>query len=232
MGSMQAIEWASAYPQWVERLISVIGSGSADAWTSAYLEQWTVPITMDINFNGGDYYNLPKEQWPTLGLTHALAMITQSALHPNFFIQIGAQIGYTPLEEDALQSISAKPSIVNWLMGRAAERAHLMDANHLLYLVRANQLFVTGMQGTLEEGLKQITAKVLLIPATTDLLLMPYHAEKIDSLLRANEQSSQLEYLSGDLGHLEGVAGIVKHANTIRAFLNDEAPKAANSDNE
>nr|WP_081483875.1 homoserine O-acetyltransferase [Glaciecola punicea] len=232
MGSMQAIEWASAYPQWVERLISVIGSGSADAWTSAYLEQWTVPITMDINFNGGDYYNLPKEQWPTLGLTHALAMITQSALHPNFFIQIGAQIGYTPLEEDALQSISAKPSIVNWLMGRAAERAHLMDANHLLYLVRANQLFVTGMQGTLEEGLKQITAKVLLIPATTDLLLMPYHAEKIDSILRANEQSSQLEYLSGDLGHLEGVAGIVKHANTIRAFLNDEAPKAANSDNE
>jgi homoserine O-acetyltransferase len=231
MGSMQAIEWASAYPQWVERLISVIGSGSADAWTSAYLEQWTVPITMDTNFNGGDYYSQPKEQWPTLGLTHALAMITQSALHPNFFIQIGEQIGYTPLEEDALQSIYAKPSIVNWLMGRAAERAHLMDANHLLYLVRANQLFVTGMQGTLEEGLKRITAKVLLIPATTDQLLMPYHAEKIDSLLRANEQSSQLEYLSGDLGHLEGVAGIAKHANTIRAFLNDEAPKATSSDN-
>jgi homoserine O-acetyltransferase len=39
MGSMQAIEWASAYPQWVERLISVIGSGSDYAWTSAYLEQ-------------------------------------------------------------------------------------------------------------------------------------------------------------------------------------------------
>jgi len=232
MGSMQAIEWASAYPQWVERLISVIGSGSADAWTSAYLEQWTVPITMDTNFNGGDYYSQPKEQWPTLGLTHALAMITQSALHPNFFIQIGEQIGYTPLEEDALQSIYAKPSIVNWLMGRAAERAHLMDANHLLYLVRANQLFVTGMQGTLEEGLKRITAKVLLIPATTDQLLMPYHAEKIDALLRANEQSSQLEYLSGDLGHLEGVAGIVKHADTIRAFLNDEAPNAVSSDKE
>lgn len=222
MGSMQAIEWASAYPNWVERLISVIGSGTADAWTSTYLEQWTVPITMDANYSDGNYYQKPKDQWPTLGLTHALAMITQSALHPNFFIQIGEQIAYTPLEENALNSISAKPSIVNWLMERAGQRASYMDANHLLYLVRANQLFMTGMQGSFEEGLKRIRANVLLLPATTDLLLMPYHAEKIDRALKANKQDSHLFYLKGDLGHLEGVAGIMQHSETIRAFLADE----------
>lgn len=223
MGSMQAIEWASAYPHWVERLISVIGSGSADPWTSSSLEQWTVPITLDANYDGGNYYAKPKSQWPTLGLTHALAMITQSALHPNFFKQVGEQIAYTPLEAETLQSITAKPSIVRWLMERAGARTSYMDANHLLYLVRANQLFMTGMQGSLEEGLKQISAKVLLIPATTDLLLMPYHAENIDRLLKENHQHSQLVYLTGDLGHLEGVAGIVKHAHTIKAFLADEA---------
>lgn len=219
MGSMQAIEWASAYPQWVDRLISVIGSGSADAWTSASLEQWTVPIKMDANFNNGDYYSKEKDKWPMQGLTHALAMVTQSALHPNFFIQVGEQIGYKPNEADPLADINASPSIVNWLMGRAGERAALMDANHLLYLVRANQLFVTGMEGSLQDGLDNIRAKVLLLPATNDLLLMPYHAEKIHAGLKASDKQSELHYLSGDLGHLEGVAGIASHAHTIKAFL-------------
>lgn len=221
MGSMQAIEWASAYPQWVERLISVIGSGSADAWTSVSLEQWTVPIKMDPHFNQGDYYDKPKDKWPMQGLTHALAMITQSALHPNFFIQVGEQIGYKPNEEKVLSDINANPSIVDWLMGRAGERATLMDANHLLYLVRANQLFITGMGDSLQDGLNNIDAKVLLLPATNDLLLMPYHAEKIQAGLKASNKQSELHYLSGDLGHLEGVAGIASHAHTIKAFLED-----------
>ena len=222
MGSMQAIEWASAYPDWVERLISVIGSGAADAWTTTYLEQWTVPITLDPKFNQGNYYHKPKSEWPMLGLTHAIALITQSALHPEFFRNIGAQIGYKVLEEDVLSDIAAKPSMVNWLMGRAGERAALMDANHLLYLVRANQLFVTGMQGTLEEGLANIQAKVLLLPARTDLLLMPYHAELIAQGLAKHNNAAELHYLNGSLGHLEGVAGIAAHAETIRAFLADD----------
>jgi homoserine O-acetyltransferase len=221
MGSMQAIEWASAYPEWVERLISVIGSGSSDAWTSAFLQQWTVPITIDANFNGGDYYDRPKNKWPMQGLTHALAMITQSALHPNFFNQVGEQIGYKPIEPEILSDINANPSIVNWLMGRAGERAALMDANHLLYLVRANQLFLAGMGGSLQEGLNNIDAKVLLLPATTDLLLMPYHAEKIHAGLKTAHKQSELHYLTGDLGHLEGVAGIASHAQTIKTFLQD-----------
>lgn len=221
MGSMQAIEWASAYPNWVERLISVIGSGSADAWTSVSLEQWTVPIKMDAHFSNGDYYHKPKDKWPMQGLTHALAMITQSALHPKFFIQVGEQIGYKPNEKKALSDINANPSIVDWLMGRAGERAALMDANHLLYLVRANQLFITGMGNSLQDGLNNIKAKVLLLPATNDLLLMPYHAEKIQAGLKAGNKISELQYLSGDLGHLEGVAGIASHAHTIKAFLEE-----------
>lgn len=224
MGSMQAIEWASAYPKWVERLISVIGSGSADAWTSAYLEQWTVAVTLDPHFNQGNYYSQPKNKWPIAGLTQALALITQSALHPEFFVQVGQQIEYSPLEAGPLENILEKPSIVNWLNERAAQRVHSMDANHLLYLVRANQLFLTGMQGSLQDGLNNIQAKVLLLPASGDLLLMPYHAEKIAAGLQANGNEVTLDYLNGtpeqaNLGHLEGVAGIATHADTIEAFL-------------
>ena len=221
MGSMQAIEWASAYPQWVERLISVIGSATADAWTTTALEQWTIPVTLDPNFNDGNYYHLPKDKWPNKGLAYALSFITQSALHPEFFIQTGKQLGYQPVEKDVLANIKNKPSMVKWLQERAQERANSMDANHLLYLVRANQLFLTGMQSTLEEGLASIEAKVLFLPAKTDLLLMPYHAEKAHSILESQNKDTHIKYLDGGLGHLEGVAGIEQHAQAISDFLND-----------
>ncbi|MGK0371691.1 MAG: homoserine O-acetyltransferase [Glaciecola sp.] len=63
-------------------------------------------------------------------------------------------------------------------MQRAAQRSTKMDANHLLYLVRENQLFMTGIQADLASGLAQIQAKTLFITATQDLLLMPYNAEQ------------------------------------------------------
>ena len=57
MGSMQAIDWAAAYPDWVERMISVIGSAQSDAWTTSALEHWATPIKLDTHFNNGDYYD-------------------------------------------------------------------------------------------------------------------------------------------------------------------------------
>ncbi|MGK0371692.1 MAG: homoserine O-acetyltransferase [Glaciecola sp.] len=87
MGSMQAMEWASAYSHWVERLISVVGSAQTDGWTSALLEQWTLPIKLDANWRGGNYYNQTRKDFPNKGLSAALALTTQSALAPGFLMK-------------------------------------------------------------------------------------------------------------------------------------------------
>lgn len=218
MGSMQAIEWASAYPQWVPRLISVIGAAQADGWTTAFLEQWTLPIKLDVNWRGGDYYDQPRERFPNQGLNAALALITQSALAPPFFNQINEQL---LLEADPknMYSIANSPPIVDWLMARAAQRSVTMDANHLLYLVRANQLFMTGMQDNIDKGLAQIQAKTLFITASQDLLLMPYHAENASAKMQQQGKDVTLLYLDGPLGHLEGVNNISQHSEAIREFL-------------
>ncbi len=220
MGSMQAIEWASAYPDEVPRMISVIGSAGADAWTKALLDQWTWPIKLDPAWNNGDYYNDEKTNYPTTGLTQALALITQVALYPDFFNQTGDLL---PKDEKATlaSSVTNDTEIVKWLMQRAGERVEGMDANHLLYLVRANQLFLTGMEDSLTEGLKRITAKTLFITASTDLLLMPYHAELAYKELKALNNDTQLHVIEGPLGHLEGVAGIAKASQWISDFLQE-----------
>ena len=218
MGAMQAMEWASAYPKWVPRLILVVGSAQADGWTTALLEQWTLPIKLDPNWRGGNYYNHARKDYPNQGLTAALALITQSALAPGFFNEMNQQL-LLDADKQAMYDIENSPPIVNWLMERAAQRSTKMDANHLLYLVRANQLFMTGMQGDLAIGLAQIQAKTLFIVATQDLLLMPYHAEQAAKIMQQQGKNVVLKYLEGPMGHLEGLNNISQYSETIREFL-------------
>ena len=172
MGSLQAIEWAAAYPDWVERMVSVIGAGSLDAWTIMGLEQWAQAIKLDPNWNGGNYYDGDA---PLEGVTLAQAMITQGAMHPEYINQAVPKQETLPAK--GLESVTTELPAVEWLFGASRARAPLADANHILYLVRANQLFVAGHQNTLKDGLKNISAKTLFLPSSNDLLLMPYMAE-------------------------------------------------------
>jgi homoserine O-acetyltransferase len=218
MGSMQAIDWAATYPDWVPRMISVIGSGHSDAWTTSLLEQWAIPIRLDVNWQQGDYYNSTP---PMAGLTAALMFITQDALTPAFFIATGkeAEVNYSPLEAGPLNDIRQSHSIINWLHERAASRAKLMDANHLLYLVRANQLFVAGYKQDLTSGLEKLQAKTLFLPSNNDLLLMPYLAKEAFEILKKQGKDSQYTELDGDLGHLNGVSNITQQGQKIADFL-------------
>lgn len=216
MGSMQAIDWASAYPDWVPRMISVIGSGESDPWTTAALEHWATPIRLDKNWQQGNY---TKQNPPIDGLTASLMLITQNALYPSYFNQQGKVIDFHQLETSPLHNIHARHSIVNWLEKRARSRATNMDANHLLYLVRACQLFVAGHGGSLEEGLNNISAKTLFLPSSTDLLLMPYLSQTTHDQLRTLGKNSELGTLNGTLGHLEGVVNVQAQAELIAQFL-------------
>lgn len=220
MGSMQAIDWASAYPEWVPRMISVIGTGQSDAWSAALLEQWALPIKLDPNWQGGDYYQgVP----PTQGLVAALMFITQSALTPEFINQVGQSdaVKHQSLESEPLHSIHQSHGIIKWLRARAESRASVSDANHLLYLVRANQLFVAGHGDTLKEGLTKIQAKSLFLPSSNDLLLMPYLSHQANQTLLELGKTSALLELSGNAGHLNGVIAISQKAQKIKDFLNE-----------
>ncbi|WP_269520594.1 E22 family MetX-like putative esterase [Alteromonas sp. BMJM2] len=219
MGAMQAIDWASAYPSWVPRMLSVIGAGESDAWTTTALEHWATPIRVDRKWNKGNY---SPNEGPTDGLTASLMLITQNALTPEFFNAQGNMLGFKNIEQAPLSSINEQHSITKWLKARAAARGKKMDANHLLYLVRACQLFVAGHKDNLDKGLDTIKAKTLFLPADSDLLLMPYLAQHAHQTLKQQGNSSEYTELQGSLGHLEGVANISKQATAIRQFLENE----------
>lgn len=214
MGSMQALDWASAYPDRVERMISVIGTAQTDAWTTLALEHWSLPIKLDPNWQQGNYYG---QTAPLNGLAQSLMLITQQALYPDFINLQHNQ--HKTLESAPLNDIRQQHQVVKWLHNAALNRAKTMDANHVLYLVRASQLFVAGHGDSLERGLRKIQAKSLFLPAKTDLLLMPYLAKIGHEQLKALGKSSLYEEIDGIQGHLDGVFNISQHSDTLRKFL-------------
>ena len=230
MGSMQAIDWAAAYPQWVPRMISVIGSAQSDPWAVATLEQWATAIRLDHNWQQGNYYG---NQPPIAGLTAALMLITQSSLHPDFINQLGASdsIGHQSVQAGPLSDIQQPYKLISWLQNSARQRASSMDANHLLYLVRANQLFVAGhpdmglsgtnQQENLQLGLKNVGGKSLFLASHNDLLLRPAMAKHAYHTLLKLGKTAQYAEIPGDAGHLNGISNIASQAQRISDFLQD-----------
>ena len=216
MGSMQAMEWASAYPALVARTIAVIPMGlQADAYQIATFNAWAAPILNDPLWNGGDYYGKPA---PVRGLAHALELVTLASRHYGWAAR-EFDHRWSSADGNPLDSWDNHFAIEDAMTQGSAARASGADANSFLYLVRANQLFRVGQGATLAQGLQSIRANVLFVPAASDLLMYRPDVEQAAALLNAQGSHAEIVELKGDGGHLDGVFLINQAGPAIRSFL-------------
>jgi homoserine O-acetyltransferase len=215
MGSLQAMEWGTAYPDMVARVVPVIGTAEVNAFTVGWLDIWGAPIRLDPKWNKGDYYGRDE---PVDGLALALKTVTLHAGHPGW---ADAAFGrkWAAADRDPAKSWDNQFMVVDTLDKAGAARAKSSDANSFLYLVRANQLFTSGHGNSLEESLKAVKAKVLFVPAASDLIFPPGDSEAAVTLLRKLGKSAELATIPGNRGHLDGVVGIAKVGEAIGKFL-------------
>ncbi|MFO1149657.1 MAG: homoserine O-acetyltransferase [Alsobacter sp.] len=218
MGSLQTYEWAASHPDMVDRIMPVIGFPAADANLIAWLDVWAAPIRLDPRWNNGDYYG--KEP-PLAGLAQSLKIVT---LHANHWDWADATFGrkWAKEGEDPMASMANTYLVDAALTAAGAARAKSSDANHLLYLAKANQVFVAGSPngaGTLEEASARIKAPTLLITSPKDLV---FHKDGVDAFVAAMKAAGnpvQHVLLDGNRGHLDGVLSIRQAEGAIRAFV-------------
>jgi homoserine O-acetyltransferase/O-succinyltransferase len=216
MGALQAYEWASSYPGLVGKVIPVIGAGESDGWPIAWLHMWEAPILLDPTWSGGDYYGKAE---PVAGLSTALAMVALNAQHwawtnSSAFGRKWAVEGKDP----ASCLLECKYAIEAALDNGGKARAATSDANHFLYLVKANQTFVAG-GGNLAEGLSKIDAPVLLIASDDDLIFTPDAVDQTAQMIKSDGTPVEQVKIKGGHGHLDGVLAIGQAGQRIVEFL-------------
>ncbi|MCF3974535.1 E22 family MetX-like putative esterase [Paracoccus salsus] len=219
MGGLQSYEWAARYPDLLGRVIPVIASGWADADLIAWLDIWAAPIRLDPNWNGGDYHGGAA---PEAGLAQALKIVT---LHAQSAEWANGVFGRSWAEEgkDPAASWQNEFAVVSALDAAGAARARISDANHFLYLAKANQLFVAGHpEDGLYQGLLDIDVPVMLIHTDEDLVFPGNAVRETGAIIRSAGTSVEIVELEGTRGHLDGVLNIAQASDRIRAFLNAE----------
>lgn len=209
-GSIQAMEWAVLYPDYVPRVVHAIGPGfRMPAYGVAMLDSWSAPIRLDANWHGGDYYGHPP---PLAGLASALKLVRLNSQH---FDGVEAQYGKrdTTAKQDPSARMTDQPAIVSALDALSRQRAVTIDANHFLYTSRAYQLF------DVEQDLARIKAKILFIPSRSDLLFPPFLSQRAAEKFRAAGKQAEVFVLESESGHLAGLSDIAKAGEAIRRFL-------------
>jgi homoserine O-acetyltransferase len=209
-GSIQAMEWATVYPEFVERVIHVIGPGlEIQPYTLGMIDLWTMPIKLDPNWKGGDYYGAAE---PAEGLAQALKVVTLTTVH---YLWAEKLHGYKWAEEgrNPADSMSNLFAIEDALTKSGRARASANDAGHFVWTAKANALY------NVDKEASRIKAKVLFLPAKTDLLFPPEYSRKAAEKLRAQGNHVELYEIDGTNGHLDGIFSIAKVGDRIKAFL-------------
>jgi homoserine O-acetyltransferase len=214
MGALQAIEWAAAYPEMIDRVMPVIGAAEFDPWTIAWLDVWESPIRLDPNFNNGDYYAQGREP-PTRGLAEALKIVTLHAQDRPALARFGRRVAEG---QDPLRRIGDRFEVERFLDEAAMARARVSDANHFLYLARANQLFLHEYAST-EAALSRSQARWFVVASPTDRVFMLDYNREMVALLQRLGRPTDFAEVTGPLGHLNGVVAMAPVADRIRAFL-------------
>ena len=207
MGGLQAYEWAQSYPDSVDRIVAVVAYATPEPYLIAWLDMWAQPIRLDPKWNNGDYYGKAP---PIDGLKAALKLVS---LQANSWEWARTTFGTAPAEEgkDPARALANRFKIEGFLDQAATARAALADANHFLYLCKANQLAAVDPAN--------IKTPALVLYAPNDLVFYePIVRETLQKIAEAGG-SVQSGTLVGPNGHLDAFTEIGQGADKIAAFL-------------
>ena len=84
----------------------------------------------------------------------------------------------------------------------------------MIYMAKANQLYRLN-----DDEVKKIKAKILFVPARSDLIFPPEFSQRAAERYRAQGGIAEVAIIDGDGGHNDGVFNVAKQGDAIRAFL-------------
>jgi homoserine O-acetyltransferase len=103
-------------------------------------------------------------------------------------------------------------AIEDTLNKAGASRAATTDANSMIYTAKANQLYNLG------DDVKKMKARILFVPAKSDLIFPPELSQRAAERYRAQGGVAEVVIIDGDGGHLD-LLNVAKQGDAIRTFL-------------
>ncbi|BCY11229.1 homoserine O-acetyltransferase [Actinoplanes sp. L3-i22] len=217
LGGMQALEWATSYPDQVDNIVVIASTHALQpqgvAWNAIAREA----IMRDPAWRGGHYYGTGSAPDAGMGVARMVGHITYlsaPSLAEKFGrrLQSGENLRYT-LHEPEFE-------VESYLRHQAASFVRRFDANTYLYLSRA----LTYFQLDLEAAAERIRARTLLIAFSSDWLYPPVASEEISAALHKHGKTAEFHLIEAPYGHDCFLLEEARQTPIVRDFLNEGRP--------
>ena len=197
MGGMQVLQWTLSYPDMIRNSIMIASGAYSTPQQIAFNAVERRSIIEDINWNNGDYYDSDKKPEQGLSVARMIGHITYLS-NESMYEKFGRKLQD---KNSFSYDFSNEFQVESYLEHQGFSFTKKFDANSYLYLTKALDYFDVRKNNSLEEGLKPIRSRMLIMSITSDWLYTHEHMEEIVLALRANNVDVTYSRLNSEYGH-------------------------------
>ena len=202
MGGMQALEWATMYPQRVRSIIPIATCMQSTAQQIAWGAIGRRAIALDPRWRGGEYYDAAPGDGPEDGLAIARMVAQVTFRSDNVFTdRFGRDLVDRAAQGDTF-GLWQQFEVERYLEHHGAKLGRRFDTNSYLVIGKAMDLHdVARSRSNLAAAMARVTAATLVIGISSDLLYPNYQQRQIDEMLRSEGVWSRYVEIDSPHGH-------------------------------
>jgi homoserine O-acetyltransferase len=219
MGAMQAIEWGIHYPQMVQSIVPIAGTGRTSPMAIALNALARQAVFNDPMWKKGNY---KPEHPPADGLALARAVG-----HISFLSDVSMRMKFNRKfsARDGLFDFFGQFEVERYLEYNGKNFVDRFDTNSFLYLAKALDLYdVAWNFDSREEAFSQLVCPSLWFAFTSDWLYVPADTEECITILQRLGKSVEYHLVDSDYGHDSFLVEPEKFTHHIVTFLDRLAP--------
>lgn len=213
MGGMQALQWAVAYPSRVRSAIPIATAVRHSPQQIAFNEVGRQAIMADPNWNGGDYYSGTP---PTRGLS-----VARMVGHITYMSDesMADKFGRRFREGKLKEKFEPDFEVEGYLQYRGDNFVKRFDANSYLYITKALDYFDLYNGKGLENLLRGVQARFLVVAFKSDWLYPPYQSREIVKACKLSGVEATYCELNSSYGHDAFLLETKEQEYLIKHFL-------------
>ncbi len=221
MGGMQALEWATRFPDKIFAAVPIATATRQSAQNIAFHEIGRQAIMADPDWCGGDYTKQGK--YPSKGLAVArmaahVTYLSQDMLQEKFGRNLQDREHYT-------YGFDADFRVESYLRHQGMSFVDRFDANSYLYLTRAASYFdlSEGGRRKLTDVFAGTKVRFCVVSFTTDWLYSSGESRNLVRALNAVAANVSFTEIESPHGHDSFLMEVPEFDNTLRGFINGSA---------